>query len=146
MISGCSQGSHIFEVVFIRDRRQATFTIVAEVKGYFFLFSQCPCQCDELSRLDYQPLFRKMSPHSPPPPPGWIKDRTRETAEIEPMNCPKQATPSVGGVLGQQHSTHRQRTQKTENWGLRCRHLLSPSRAPLGPRASLLSGRLPAQP
>ena len=28
------------------------------------------------SRLDYQPLFGKMSPHS--------KDRTRETAEIEP--------------------------------------------------------------
>lgn len=43
MMSGCSQGSHIFEVVFIRDRRQPTFTIVAEVNGSFFLFSQCPC-------------------------------------------------------------------------------------------------------
>ena len=42
-MSGCSQGSHIFEVVFIRDRRQPTFTIVAEVNGSFFLFSQCPC-------------------------------------------------------------------------------------------------------
>ena len=29
------------------------------------------------SRLDYQPLFGKMSPHSS------IKDRTRETAEME---------------------------------------------------------------
>ena len=29
------------------------------------------------SRLDYQPLFGKMSPHS--------QDRTRETAEIEPI-------------------------------------------------------------
>ena len=32
------------------------------------------------SRLDYQPLFGKMSLH-----PGRIKDRTRETAEIEPI-------------------------------------------------------------
>jgi len=31
------------------------------------------------SWLDYQPLFGKMSPHW-----GRIKDRTRETAEIEP--------------------------------------------------------------
>ena len=30
--------------------------------------------------LDYQPLFGKMSPHSS----GRIKDRTRETVEIEP--------------------------------------------------------------
>ena len=35
------------------------------------------------SRLDYQPLFGKMSPHSSPFS-GRIKDRTRETAEIEP--------------------------------------------------------------
>ena len=103
MISGC-QGSHIFEVVFIRDRRQPTFTIVAEVNGSFFLFSQCSCHCysfacDELS----------------------------------------QVVPSVRGVLGQQHSTHRQRTQKTENCSLRCRRLLSCSHAPLGPRASLLT-------
>ena len=33
---------------------------------------------EETFRLDYQPLFGKMSPHSSP------KDRTRETAEIEP--------------------------------------------------------------
>ena len=56
MMSGCSQGSHIFEVVFIRDRRQPTFTIVADVNGSFFLFSQCPCHCysfacDELSQV-----------------------------------------------------------------------------------------------
>ena len=36
-------------------------------------------------RLDYQPLFGKMSPHSSPERfSGRIKDRTRETAEIEP--------------------------------------------------------------
>ena len=35
------------------------------------------------SRLDYQPLFGKMSPHSSPSS-GRIKDRTWETAEIEP--------------------------------------------------------------
>ena len=34
-------------------------------------------------RLDYQPLFGKMSPHSSPSS-GRIKDRTRETVEIEP--------------------------------------------------------------
>ena len=56
MMSGCSQGSHIFEVVFIRDRRQPTFTIVADVNGSFFLFSQCPRHCysfacDELSQV-----------------------------------------------------------------------------------------------
>ena len=33
-------------------------------------------------RLDYQPLFGKMSPHSSAS--GKIKDQTRETAEIEP--------------------------------------------------------------
>ena len=103
MISGC-QGSHIFEVVFIPDRRQPTFTIVAEVNGSFFLFSQCSCHCysfacDELS----------------------------------------QVVSLVRGVLGQQHSTHRQRTQKTENCSLRCRRLLSCLHAPLGPRASLLT-------
>lgn len=42
MMSGCSRGSHIFEVVFIRDRRQPTFTIVAEVNGSFFLFLSAP--------------------------------------------------------------------------------------------------------
>ena len=37
-----------------------------------------------LARLDYQPLFGKMSPHSSPErASGRIKDRTRETAEIE---------------------------------------------------------------
>ena len=39
------------------------------------------------TRLDYQPLFGKMSPHSSPERAlfsGRIKDRTRETAEIEP--------------------------------------------------------------
>ena len=34
-------------------------------------------------RLDYQPLFGKMSPHSSPER-RRIKDWTRETAEIEP--------------------------------------------------------------
>ena len=92
MISGCSQGSHFFEVVFIRDRRQATFTIVAEVNGYFFLFSQCPCHCysfacDELSRLDYQPLFGKMSPHSSPrggskTAPGRRRNRAYELSQV----------------------------------------------------------------
>ena len=33
------------------------------------------------SRLDYQPLFGKMSPHSSP---MRVKDQTRETTEIEP--------------------------------------------------------------
>ena len=33
-------------------------------------------------RLDYQPLFGKMSPHSSP---GEDQDRTRETAKIEPI-------------------------------------------------------------
>lgn len=56
MMSGCSQGSHIFEVVFIRDRRQPTFTIVAEVNGSFFVFSvplsQCySFACDEPSQV-----------------------------------------------------------------------------------------------
>ena len=37
---------------------------------------------DRSSRLDYQPLFGKMSPHSSLQ--ERIKDRTRETAEIEP--------------------------------------------------------------
>ena len=36
-------------------------------------------------RLDYQPLFGKMSPHSSSRlSSGRIKDRTQETAEIEP--------------------------------------------------------------
>ena len=44
------------------------------------------CIRDRLStRLDYQPLFRKMIPHSSPGDEcGRIKDRTQETAEIEP--------------------------------------------------------------
>ena len=37
-------------------------------------------------RLDYQPLFGKMSQHSSPEREGRIKDRTRETAEIEPTS------------------------------------------------------------
>ena len=43
------------------------------------------------SRLDYQPLFGKMSPHSSPRKSlssGRIKDRTRET-EIEPRHSQK---------------------------------------------------------
>ena len=36
-------------------------------------------------RLDYQPLFGKMSPHSSPRRRGEDQDRTRETAEIEPI-------------------------------------------------------------
>ena len=37
------------------------------------------------TRLDYQPLFGKMIPHSSPGDECWgIKDRTQETAEIEP--------------------------------------------------------------
>ena len=39
----------------------------------------------EKARLDYQPLFGKMSPHSSS---GRIKDRTQETAEIEPTKRP----------------------------------------------------------
>ena len=35
-----------------------------------------------VGRLDYQPLITKMSRHSSPG--GGIKDRTRDTAEIEP--------------------------------------------------------------
>ena len=44
------------------------------------------CDCRSCLRLDYQPLFGKMSPHSSPESlfSGRIKDRTRETAEIEP--------------------------------------------------------------
>ena len=42
----------------------------------------------DLTRLDYQPLFGKMSPHSSPVSSGRIKDRTRETAEIEPNSKP----------------------------------------------------------
>ena len=52
------------------------------------------CDCDAscygiytCARLDYQPLFGKISPHSSPERAlfsGRIKDRTRETAEIEP--------------------------------------------------------------
>ena len=38
--------------------------------------------CRVTNRLDYQPLFGKMSPALIPR--GRIKDRTRETAEIEP--------------------------------------------------------------
>ena len=41
----------------------------------------------EEARLDYQPLFGKMSPHSSP----RIKDRTRETAEIEPKKKQEKA-------------------------------------------------------
>ena len=37
-------------------------------------------------KLDYQPLFGKMSPQSSSS--GRIKDRTRETAEIEPRKIP----------------------------------------------------------
>ena len=38
-----------------------------------------------VARLDYQPLFGKMTPHSPPgKDQRLVKDRTRETAEIEP--------------------------------------------------------------
>ena len=43
--------------------------------------------CTVLCRLDYQPLFGEMSPYSSPEralSSGRIKDRTRETAEIEP--------------------------------------------------------------
>ena len=43
------------------------------------------------ARLDYQPLFGKMSPHSSPRrslSSGRIKDRTRETVEIEPTGMP----------------------------------------------------------
>ena len=41
-------------------------------------------------RLDYQPLFGKMSPHSSPRSlsSGRIRDRTRETVEIEPTSFP----------------------------------------------------------
>ena len=38
------------------------------------------------ARLDYQPLFGKMSPQSSPL--GEDQDRTRETAEIEPNQEP----------------------------------------------------------
>ena len=48
-------------------------------------------------RLDYQPLFGKMSPHSSPESlsSGRIKDRTRETAEIEPTS----GLPLIGIVV-----------------------------------------------
>ena len=48
-------------------------------------------------RLDYQPLFGKMSPHSSPESlsSGRIKDRTRETAEIEPTS----GSPLIGIVV-----------------------------------------------
>ena len=42
-----------------------------------------PRNLDKNFRLDYQPLFGKMSPHSSS---GSIKDRTRETAEMEPKS------------------------------------------------------------
>ena len=52
------------------------------------------CQNWPASRLDYQPLFGKMSPHSFPRKKMRIKDRTRETAEIEP-NRPDHSCDSV---------------------------------------------------
>ena len=52
------------------------------------------CQNWPASRLDYQPLFGKMSPHSFPRKRMRIKDRTRETAEIEP-NRPDHSCDSV---------------------------------------------------
>ena len=54
--------------------------------------SNRPEPTEATNRLDYQPLFGKMSPHSSPPEGGGgeDQDRTRETAEIEP----RQRTPS----------------------------------------------------
>ena len=65
--------------------------------------------CQIKPRLNYQPLFRKMSPHSSPWRSGWthaisrlssgrIKDRTRETAEIKPYKT-KKADYFCHGVL-----------------------------------------------
>ena len=65
--------------------------------------------CQIKPRLNYQPLFRKMSPHSSPRRSGWthaishlssgrIKDRTRETAEIKP-NKTKKADYFCHGIL-----------------------------------------------
>ena len=45
---------------------------------YFYLFSKL------MIRLDYQPPVRENEPALIPPEGGRIKDRTRETAEIEP--------------------------------------------------------------
>ena len=45
-------------------------------------------------RLDYQPLFGKMSPHSSPLSFGEDQDRTRETAEIEPTKCLAKTLPT----------------------------------------------------
>ena len=52
---------------------------------FVFVFSRFS-SCNRWFRLDYQPLFGKMSPHSSPEclSSGRIKDRTRETVEIEP--------------------------------------------------------------
>ena len=55
-------------------------TILPGEKANAMNSSECKkCLLYYCLRLDYQPLFVKMSPH-----PGRIKDRTRETAEIEP--------------------------------------------------------------
>ena len=65
--------------------------------------------CQIKPRLDYQPLFGKMSPHSSPRRSGWthvisrvssgrIKDQTRETVEIK-LNKTKKADYFCHGIL-----------------------------------------------
>ena len=55
-----------------------------------------------MARLDYQPLFGKMSPHSSPrkSSSGRIKDQTRETAEIEPNIWHDDYKYEITNVLG----------------------------------------------